>query len=151
MQACSQPVDPHWYILMLPLTCIGIGIVFGTSVKQYPAFTLNSAVGFVVYYFLSKVIGPTSIITPSVGAFALGLTANIYGRITKRLTFVMLMGGVIILVPGSIGKLNINKRKRKKKYIIHLYSFFFSLKKIHPITFITFFLKKRCSWRRFFI
>ncbi|CAO3645491.1 unnamed protein product [Cunninghamella blakesleeana] len=103
MQTCSQPVDPLWYILMLPLACVGIGIVFGTTVKQYPAFTLNSAVGFAVYYFLAKVVGPTSIITPSVGAFALGLTANIYGRITKRLTFVMLMGGIIILVPGSIG------------------------------------------------
>ncbi|CAO3623061.1 unnamed protein product [Cunninghamella echinulata] len=103
MQACANPVDPLWYILMLPVACFGISICFGASLKQYPAFTLNAAVGFTVYFFMSKVVGPTSIITPSVGAFALGLTGNIYGRITKRLSFVMLMGGIIILVPGSIG------------------------------------------------
>lgn len=103
MDTCHNPVDPYWYFLILPLTTLGICICFGANIRQYPAFTANAAVGFVVYYFMSKVVGPTSVITSSVGAFALGLTGNIYGRVTKRLAFVPLIGGIIILVPGSLG------------------------------------------------
>ncbi|KAI8343429.1 hypothetical protein BC941DRAFT_411364 [Chlamydoabsidia padenii] len=103
MDTCHNPVDPYWYFLILPMTTLGISICFGANIRQYPAFTLNAAVGFVVYYFMSKVVGPTSVITSSVGAFALGLTGNIYGRVTKRLAFVPLIGGIIILVPGSLG------------------------------------------------
>ncbi|ORZ25617.1 hypothetical protein BCR42DRAFT_316231 [Absidia repens] len=103
MATCANPVDPYWYFLMLPLTTFGICICFGANIRQYPAFTLNAGVGFVVYYFMTKTVGPNSVITPSVGAFALGLTGNIYGRLTKQLAFVPLMGGIIILVPGSLG------------------------------------------------
>ncbi|KAI8391737.1 uncharacterized protein BYT42DRAFT_592090 [Radiomyces spectabilis] len=103
MAVCQNPVSPWWFFLLLPLTGIGISIVFGAAVNQFIPLVGNTAVGFAVYYFLSLAIGSQSVIVPSVGAFALGLTGNLYGRLTKRLAFVPLIGGIIILVPGSIG------------------------------------------------
>ncbi|KAG0166887.1 hypothetical protein DFQ28_006818 [Apophysomyces sp. BC1034] len=97
---CSNPISPYWFFLLLPLACFSIAIVFGASVSQWIPMTANAAVGFVVYYFFSKVTGSDSVVTPSVGAFALGLAGNLYGRLTKRIAFVPLIGGIIILVPG---------------------------------------------------
>ncbi|KAL0078778.1 hypothetical protein F4703DRAFT_1741677 [Phycomyces blakesleeanus] len=100
---CANPVSPYWYFLLLPLAGVFIAIVFGAGVKQWIPFTLNAGVGFVAYYFLSMATNGNQNITSSAGAFALGLTGNLYGKITKNLAFVPLIGGIIILVPGSLG------------------------------------------------
>ncbi|KAG1217772.1 hypothetical protein G6F35_008868 [Rhizopus arrhizus] len=101
--SCQSSPDPSWSFLFLPLSTIGFAMVFGASVSQWPVMILNSALGYTVSFFVSKFTGPASVITPSVGAFAIGLFGNLYGRITKRLAFVPIVGGTVVLVPGSIG------------------------------------------------
>lgn len=103
LTACTNNINPWWTFLILPLATIGFGVVYGASPNQWLPMVGDSALGYAVYYFVSKYAGSNSVITPSAGAFALGLGGNIYSRITKRLAFVPLMGGIIILVPGSIG------------------------------------------------
>lgn len=103
LDACQNSINSWWTFLILPFTTIGFGIVYGASVNQWLPMVLDSAVGYAVYFFVAKYAGASNVITPSAGAFALGLFGNIYARITKRLAFVPLMGGIIILVPGSIG------------------------------------------------
>lgn len=103
LTACTDSINPYWTFLLLPFTTVAIGIVYGASADQWLPMVLDSGVAYAVYYFLSKSIGATSVVTPSVGAFALGLGGNIYSRITNRLAFPPLMGGIIILVPGSLG------------------------------------------------
>lgn len=103
LDACQEHISPWWTFLILPAATVGFGVVYGASVNQWLPMVGDSAVGYAVYYFVSKYAGPNSVITPSAGAFALGLFGNIYARVTKRLAFVPLMGGTIILVPGSIG------------------------------------------------
>lgn len=102
--ACQNSLNPYWTFLFLPLSTIGLGTVYGADVHQWFPMVLDSAVGYSVYYFVDKYTHSSAVITPSVGAFALGLFGNLYARVTKRLAFVPLMGGTIILVPGSIGK-----------------------------------------------
>ncbi|CAO3673169.1 unnamed protein product [Rhizopus microsporus] len=101
--ACQNSLNPYWTFLFLPLSTIGLGTVYGADVHQWFPMVLDSAVGYSVYYFVDKYTHSSAVITPSVGAFALGLFGNLYARVTKRLAFVPLMGGTIILVPGSIG------------------------------------------------
>ncbi|ORX45277.1 DUF1212-domain-containing protein [Hesseltinella vesiculosa] len=105
LQTCMNSVDPYWFFLILPLTCLGILICYGGSLRQYPGFTLNSAVGFVLYFFLNKRLGTStsaSNITSSVCAFAIGVVSNIYARITKNTTN-HIHFAIVILVPGSLG------------------------------------------------
>lgn len=101
--ACQENISSWWTFLFLPLATIALGVVYGASPDQWLPMVGDSAVGYAVYFFVSKYAGASSVITPSAGAFALGLFGNIYARLTKRLAFVPLMGGTIILVPGSIG------------------------------------------------
>ncbi|KAI8069469.1 hypothetical protein BC940DRAFT_236995 [Gongronella butleri] len=105
LQTCIDPVNPYWYFLILPLTCAGILICYGGNMRQYPGFTLNSAVGFVLYYFLNKILGTStsaSNIVSSVSAFAIGLVSNIYARVTNKPSNHMHFA-IVILVPGSLG------------------------------------------------
>lgn len=61
--------------------------------------TLVTAVGFTVSYFMTS----GSQVTPAVAAFAVGIAGQAYGRITGKLSYVPLLSGVLLLVPGSVG------------------------------------------------
>lgn len=61
--------------------------------------TLVTAVGFVVTYFLKG--GPQ--VTSAIAAFAVGITGQLYGRLTGQLSYVPMLSGVLLLVPGSVG------------------------------------------------
>jgi uncharacterized membrane protein YjjB (DUF3815 family) len=61
--------------------------------------TLVTAVGFTVSYFMTS--GPQ--VTPAVAAFAVGIAGQAYGRLTGKLSYVPLLSGVLLLVPGSVG------------------------------------------------
>ncbi|CEP16074.1 hypothetical protein [Parasitella parasitica] len=101
--ACQESVNPWWIFLILPIATVGFGVVYGASPNQWLPMVGDSAAGYAVYYFVARYAGSSSVITPSAGAFVLGCCGNLYARLTKRLAFVPIMGGVIILVPGSIG------------------------------------------------
>ncbi|KAI8992605.1 hypothetical protein BDB01DRAFT_716961 [Pilobolus umbonatus] len=101
--SCQSGMNPYWIFLILPLLTLGFAIVFGASIGQWIPMICASAVGYSVHYFVELYVGPGSVITPSAGALALGLFGNIYARVTKRLAFVPILGGIIILVPGSLG------------------------------------------------
>jgi len=58
-----------------------------------------TAVGYTVSYFMTA--GPQ--VTPAVAAFAVGLAGQAYGRFTGKLSYVPLLSGVLLLVPGSVG------------------------------------------------
>lgn len=61
--------------------------------------TLVTAVGYTVSYFMTA--GPQ--VTPAIAAFAVGIAGQAYGRITGNLSYVPLLSGVLLLVPGSVG------------------------------------------------
>ncbi|KAF1796448.1 hypothetical protein FB192DRAFT_1292447 [Mucor lusitanicus] len=101
--ACQESIDPWWTFLILPLATVGFAVVYGARPNQWLPMVVDSAAGYAVYYFVAKYAGSSSVITPSAGAFVLGCGGNLYARLTKRLAFVPIMGGIILLVPGSIG------------------------------------------------
>ncbi|KAF9136752.1 hypothetical protein BGX30_010895 [Mortierella sp. GBA39] len=61
--------------------------------------TVVTAVGYTVSYFMTA--GPQ--VTPAIAAFAVGIAGQAYGRITGNLSYVPLLSGVLLLVPGSVG------------------------------------------------
>lgn len=101
--ACESNINPFWNFLFLPLATVGMATVLGADAYQWPVMVINSGIGYAVYYFVGKYTESSSVITPSIGAFALGIFGNVYARLSKRTAFVPLIGGTIMLVPGSIG------------------------------------------------
>ncbi|KAI8975410.1 hypothetical protein BDF20DRAFT_822456 [Mycotypha africana] len=101
--ACQHPLSPWWMFLNTPLATIGYGFVYGAKTRHVLEMCANSAISYAVYYFVGLYVGSNSVITPSAGAFAVGIAGNLYSRICKKLAFVPIMGGIIVLVPGSLG------------------------------------------------
>ncbi|KAF9981435.1 hypothetical protein BGZ75_007288 [Mortierella antarctica] len=97
--ACEKNVNPWWLFLIFPAVSTSINIVFNAHPNQWLGMTLVTAVGYTVSYFMKS--GPQ--VTPAVAAFAVGLAGQAYGRITGKLSYVPLLSGVLLLVPGSVG------------------------------------------------
>ncbi|KAG0294965.1 hypothetical protein BGZ98_001552 [Dissophora globulifera] len=99
ISACQHPLNRWWFFLIFPLTSVSINIVFNAHPRQWFGMTLVAAVGFVVTLFVKSV--PQ--ITAALAAFAVGITGQLYGRVTGQLGYVSLLSGVLLLVPGSVG------------------------------------------------
>ncbi|ORZ10590.1 hypothetical protein BCR41DRAFT_308589 [Lobosporangium transversale] len=100
VSVCQNPIDRWWYFLIYPAVSASINIVFNAHPRQWLGMTLVTAVGFVVTLFL-KSSGPQ--ITAAIAAFCVGITGKLYGRLTGQLSYVPLLSGVLLLVPGSVG------------------------------------------------
>ncbi|KAG0052146.1 hypothetical protein BGZ90_006573 [Linnemannia elongata] len=96
---CKHGVDHWWFFLIFPAVSTSINIVFNAHPCQWLGMTLVTAVGYTVSYFMTA--GPQ--VTPAIAAFAVGIAGQAYGRITGNLSYVPLLSGVLLLVPGSVG------------------------------------------------
>ncbi|KAF9175071.1 hypothetical protein BGX21_009324 [Mortierella sp. AD011] len=97
--ACQHPISRWWYFIVYPAVSASINIVFNAHPRQWLGMTSVTAVGFVVTLFFKT--GPQ--INAAVAAFAVGISGQLYGRLTGQLSYVPLLSGVLILVPGSVG------------------------------------------------
>ncbi|KAF9910357.1 hypothetical protein EC991_006856 [Linnemannia zychae] len=98
-EACRHGINPWWYFLIYPAVSASINIVFNAHLRQWFGMTLVTSVGLVFTLFLKS--GPQ--ITAALAAFAVGVTGQVYGRVTGQLSYVPLLSGVLLLVPGSVG------------------------------------------------
>ncbi|KAF9550839.1 hypothetical protein EC957_011386 [Mortierella hygrophila] len=96
---CKHGVDHWWFFLIFPAVSTSINIVFNAHPCQWLGMTLVTAVGYTVSYFMTA--GPQ--VSPAIAAFAVGIAGQAYGRITGNLSYVPLLSGVLLLVPGSVG------------------------------------------------
>ncbi|KAF9356712.1 hypothetical protein BGX26_004868 [Mortierella sp. AD094] len=97
--ACQHSISRWWYFIVYPAVSASINIVFNAHPRQWFGMTSVTAVGFVVTLFFKS--GPQ--INAAVAAFAVGISGQLYGRLTGQLSYVPLLSGVLILVPGSVG------------------------------------------------
>ncbi|KAF9970152.1 hypothetical protein BGZ73_007250 [Actinomortierella ambigua] len=98
--ACTHGVNHWWYWLIFPGVSMSINIVFNAHPSQWLGMTLVTAVGFCVSYFMPS---SSPQITSAIAAFAVGIAGQAYGRLTGQLSYVPLLSGVLLLVPGSVG------------------------------------------------
>jgi uncharacterized membrane protein YjjP (DUF1212 family) len=95
----SLPAIAQW--IALGASAIGVAIVVQAAPR---AFGWILAAGFVAY--AGSALGTTwlgSDMGVLVGAFALGVTGNLYARVLKRPAQVVMVPAVLLLVPGSMG------------------------------------------------
>ncbi|KAG0232158.1 hypothetical protein BGW41_001948 [Actinomortierella wolfii] len=98
--ACQHGVNHWWYWLIFPGVSTSINIVFNAHPIQWPGMTLVTAIGFCVSYFMPN---NSPQIVSAIAAFAVGIAGQAYGRLTGQLSYVPLLSGVLLLVPGSVG------------------------------------------------
>ncbi|KAF9955842.1 hypothetical protein BGZ72_003326 [Mortierella alpina] len=99
----SQPLDPKWNFLFVPLFAISLNIWLKAHPRQWFLATVLSIVGYAVSYTSSTYGTAKNEVSSALAAFAIGLLGNIYQRLTRQLSFQAVVCAVFFLVPGSIG------------------------------------------------
>ncbi|KAF9962984.1 hypothetical protein BGZ70_007741 [Mortierella alpina] len=99
----SQPLDPKWNLLFVPLFAISLNIWLKAHPRQWFLATVLSIVGYAVSYTSSTFGTAKNEVSSALAAFAIGLLGNVYQRLTGQLSFQAVVCAVFFLVPGSIG------------------------------------------------
>jgi uncharacterized membrane protein YjjP (DUF1212 family) len=103
----SEPITlqlllPEWTRWVAILVAgSGLFFLFQSRPKDFPWVLLGGFIAYGVTAFGSQHLGP--VLGAFVGALATGLASNLFERLTNVPRAVMLMPGIILLVPGSIG------------------------------------------------
>ncbi|KAF9279387.1 hypothetical protein BGZ68_007954 [Mortierella alpina] len=99
----SQPLDPKWNFIFVPLFAISLNIWLKAHPRQWFLATVLSIVGYAVSYTSSTYGTAKNEVSSALAAFAIGLLGNVYQRLTRQLSFQAVVCAVFFLVPGSIG------------------------------------------------
>ncbi|KAI9098028.1 hypothetical protein DFS34DRAFT_619392 [Phlyctochytrium arcticum] len=102
----STAISPYYYFLIFPPLSISLCVFFqARGTKQIAIMTVVSALGFITYYLLNLLpaVRKNGQISIVVSAFVIGLTSNIYARISRDVAVAPILAGILLLVPGSVG------------------------------------------------
>ncbi|KAI8930022.1 hypothetical protein BC831DRAFT_440944 [Entophlyctis helioformis] len=101
----AAPIALPWFILFFPPMAIGVCMTFEARRQQYPIMVAVQSLGFAISTLLPKISALSNNVQAItiVAAFAIGLSSNIYSRITRDVAIAPILGGILLLVPGSFG------------------------------------------------
>lgn len=100
----SLPYWAHW--LAVFLLCFALVAIFRTRIKHIPWALLSVFIAYGATVWSSSYLAYG--LGTFVGAFALGVYANIFSRITNAPSTIVAMHGLIVLVPGSKTYIGLN-------------------------------------------
>eukprot|EP00808_Paulinella_micropora_P000830 g34817.t1 len=96
---------PTWAsYLLVPVAILSMDVIVETNAKQVFGTLLCGSVAYIIPMYLKpqgQVVGANTV--PLVAALGMGLTARAYGRMIKHRPIIYVIGGTLVLVPGSVG------------------------------------------------
>ncbi len=101
--AAVQPSElPGWTLwIALLVAPLALVVLFRAALSDTPWIVLASLLGFFGARFGTVWMGPEQGVF--IGALALGLTGHLYARFNRRPAAVLIVPGMMLLVPGSLG------------------------------------------------
>lgn len=94
-----------WAFLSVPCYSLFLSLRFGAVVGRRELFLLVaiSCIGWVTNHFVGIKFPNQSDISAAVGAFAVGLVSNLYGRFFEGNAFVVMITGILFQLPSGLG------------------------------------------------
>ncbi len=102
--AASLPYWATW--LAVGLLCFALVPIFKTRLKHIPWALMSAFIAYSVTVYSSVFMDQT--FGTFIGAFALGVFANIFSRLANQPSTIVAMHGLIVLVPGSKTYIGLN-------------------------------------------
>jgi uncharacterized membrane protein YjjB (DUF3815 family) len=107
---------PSWSLFVAVLIlCTALVPIFNIRLKHAPFAIMCGFVGYFSTYWASKYMEFG--LGTFVGAFAVGIFANLFSRIAKAPSTIVLMQGLIVLVPGSKTYIGLNSFVSGKDFV----------------------------------
>eukprot|EP00842_Homolaphlyctis_polyrhiza_P002952 jgi/Hompol1/3658/HPOL_003311-RA len=101
----DTPINLLWAIPFLPLLAFTFNLVFNPRKYQHLVMMFTQIIGFLITTLLPKLTGlqNSAEALTIVAAFAVGVIANTYSRFTRDVAIAPILGGILLMVPGSLG------------------------------------------------
>ncbi|KAI1635556.1 hypothetical protein F4809DRAFT_651138 [Biscogniauxia mediterranea] len=99
---CQNTVDTYWNFLFVPLYVFFTTFTVQAKLTQMPVMVAIAQAGYVVNFYTSKKFSASAPIAYTIGAFTIGVLANLYSRIRHGVAAIVLLPAVYVQVPGSL-------------------------------------------------
>jgi uncharacterized membrane protein YjjB (DUF3815 family) len=96
-----QPLGIEWSIMALLPIALTFCVLFRSRIRDVPWILLSTTIAFATVKIAGIYLGPMA--ATWTAALAVGLFSNLFARLRNRPASIMLMPGLLLLVPGSLG------------------------------------------------
>lgn len=101
VRLCTVGMALYYRILFFIPASISFNIFLLAHPRQWPSMMFIAFLAFMSSHFLPSLLKAPDFV-PALSAVIIGVSSNLYARITSTLPVVPLLGSVVLLVPGSI-------------------------------------------------
>ncbi|KAF5024801.1 hypothetical protein F66182_3117 [Fusarium sp. NRRL 66182] len=99
---CPNAMNPYYGFIFVPFFVVSMCMVYQAKWRQMPVMVLVSFAGYMVNYWSGKRFTGSPQISSTLGAFAVGVLANLYSRLRHGVAAAILIPAVFCQVPGSL-------------------------------------------------
>ncbi|GAM86405.1 hypothetical protein ANO11243_044190 [Dothideomycetidae sp. 11243] len=97
---CENSIAAPYFFISVPIFTLCLIVINQGKWKQMPVMLVISFAGYVSSYFTSKRFASNSQIASTLGAFVIGVMANLYSRVGKRST--AMLPAIFVQVPSGL-------------------------------------------------
>ncbi|VTO82783.1 unnamed protein product [Fusarium graminearum] len=99
---CPNAMNPYYAFIFVPPFVVSLCIIYQAKWRQMPVMVIVSFAGYMVNYWSAQRFKSSPQISSTLGAFAVGLLANLYSRLRHGVAAAILIPAVFCQVPGSL-------------------------------------------------
>ncbi|KAH7197834.1 uncharacterized protein B0J16DRAFT_329205 [Fusarium flagelliforme] len=99
---CTDAMNPYYAFIFVPPFVVSLCIIYQAKWRQMPVMVVVSFAGYMVNYWSAQKFISSPQISSTLGAFAVGLLANLYSRLRHGVAAAILIPAVFCQVPGSL-------------------------------------------------
>ncbi|KAI1337712.1 DUF1212-domain-containing protein [Xylariaceae sp. FL0016] len=100
--SCSNQMPEHWHFLFVPIFTACLAYVNQAKWKQMPVMIIIAFAGYVVNFFSSPKFKASPQIANTLGAFTVGVLANLYSRLRHGVAAAALLPAIFVQVPSGL-------------------------------------------------
>lgn len=99
---CLNPIPTYYRFLFVPLFTMCLAFVNQAKWKQMPVMVVIAFAGHVVNFFSSPKFAASPQIANTLGAFTVGVLANLYSRLRHGVAAAALLPAIFVQVPSGL-------------------------------------------------
>lgn len=100
--SCTNTMNPHLAFIFVPIFTVCLAIVNQAKWKQLPVMVVISFAGYLVNFFSSPKFKAAPQIANTLGAFTVGVCANLYSRLRHGVAAAALLPAIFVQVPSGL-------------------------------------------------
>jgi uncharacterized membrane protein YjjP (DUF1212 family) len=100
--SCTNTLNTHWNFLFVPFFSLCLTVVNQAKWKQMPVMITIAMAGYVVNFFTSVKFPNSPQISNTLGAFSVGVLANLYSRLRHGVAAAALLPAIFVQVPSGL-------------------------------------------------